>query len=84
MESLNSSLPWFLVDAFVFFQVFVPTFVAKCAACCPPEVTLISIHWARQLRLTSAATSFKTVNENLVSSFNFLCEHLKCQPLCTE
>jgi hypothetical protein len=60
MESLNSSLPWFLVDAFVFLQVFVPTFVAKYAACCPPEVTLITIHWARQLHLTCTATSFRT------------------------
>jgi hypothetical protein len=66
MKSLNSSLPGFLVDAFVFFQVFVPTFVSKRTACCPPEVTLISIHWARQLRQTCTATSFRTGNENLV------------------
>lgn len=84
MESLNSSLPWFLVDAFVFFQVFVPTFVAKCAACRPPEVTLISVHWACQLRLTCTAKSFRTVNENLVSSFDFLRGHPKRQLLCTE
>jgi len=84
MEPLNSSLPRFLVDAFAFFQMFVSTFAAKCAACCPPEVTLISIHWACQLCLTSTATLFRTVNENLVSSFKFLCGHPQCQPLCAE
>jgi hypothetical protein len=56
MDLLNSFLPRFLVDAFVFFQVLVPTFVAKCAARRPPEVTLISIYWACQLGLAGTAT----------------------------
>jgi hypothetical protein len=84
MEPLNSFLPWFLVNAFVFLQVFVATLAAKCATCCPPEVTLISIHWACQLCLICTATSFRTVSANYVSSFNFLCGHSKSQVLCME
>jgi hypothetical protein len=63
LEWLNNFLPWFLVNAFVFFQVFIATFIAKSTPCRPPEVTFISIHWTRQLHLTSTAT-LRTVKEN--------------------
>jgi hypothetical protein len=57
---LNSFLPRFLVDAFVFFQVFVPTFTAKRAACRPPEVTLVSIHWACQFCQSGTANMIQS------------------------
>jgi hypothetical protein len=84
MQSSNSFLPWFLVDAFVVFQVFVATLAAKCATCRPPEVTLVSIHWACQLCLSYTATSFRTISKKYVSSFNVLCGHSKDQLLCME
>jgi len=70
LEWLSSFLPWFLVNAFVFFQVFVATFIAKCTSRCPPEVTFISVHWTCQLCLTATAKSFRTVNENGMLTMN--------------
>jgi hypothetical protein len=56
MQWLNSFLPWFLVDAFAFFQMSVATFTAKDTSCCPPEMAFISIHWTCQLWLIHTAT----------------------------
>jgi hypothetical protein len=63
VEWLNSFLPWFLVNALIFLQVLIATFIAKSTPSCPPEVTFISIHWTRQLHLTGTATS-RTDNDN--------------------
>lgn len=56
VEWLNSLLPWFPVDAFVFLHMFVATFIAKRTSCCPPEMAFISIHWTCELRLIHTAT----------------------------
>jgi hypothetical protein len=56
MEWLNSFLPWFPVDAFVFLHMFVATFIAKRTSCCPPEMAFISIHRPRELCLIHTAT----------------------------
>jgi hypothetical protein len=56
VEWLNSFLPWFPVNAFVFLHMLVTTFIAKRTSCCPPEMAFISIHRTRELRLIHTGT----------------------------